>query len=261
MKDKAAREAAGEARRGRVEKALQGIWRVTRLENKFGVAPANEIEPMRCEIVGTTMFARDDPAEKEKQKTQIAIDPTKSPKQITMTLLDGPPGEVGKKMEGIYELKDNKLRICCAAAGEERPSEFKLDKASEGGLIELERIPDTIRDLKDLAGEWRAVSMERDGILAEGRTPLMDIYRDVMWFTDRDKTEKMVIELESAKGLIALTPITGPEAVRGKPMLGRFTWKDHKLTLILGQPGGERPAETNGGKDAIVIVMERTAKK
>jgi RNA polymerase sigma factor (sigma-70 family) len=242
-------------------KKLQGMWRVTRLENKGGVAPAKEIEPMRWKIVGTTITAQDDPAEQEKQQMQIAVDPMKSPKQITLTVLSG-PGQVGKKTPGIYELKDNKLLICLVSPDKERPTEFKLDKTDDGGLIELERIPDTIRDLKDLAGEWQAVSMERDGILAEGRTPLLDIYRDVMWFTDRDKTEKMVIELESAKGLIALTPITGPEAVRGKPMLGRFTWKDNKLTLILGQPGGERPAEANSGKDAaIVIVMERTAKK
>ncbi len=58
-----------------------------------------------------------------------------------------------------------------------------------------------------------------------------------------------------------MTPLTGPATVRGKPMLGRFAWKDAKLTLAFGTPGGERPADLKGGKDIGVIVLERVIKK
>ncbi len=58
-----------------------------------------------------------------------------------------------------------------------------------------------------------------------------------------------------------MTPITGPAAVRGKPMLGRFTFKDDKLTIYSGAPGAERPAEAKGGKGVSVIAMERAKKK
>jgi uncharacterized protein (TIGR03067 family) len=230
---------------------------VTRLETKDGIAPAKEIEPMRWEIVGMAIFAQDDPADKDKQKMLFTIDPTKSPKQITMTL----PKADGKKMEGIYELKDSKLRVCVGSPGKERPTEFKLDRAGEGGLIDLERIPDETTELKDLTGQWQSVSFERDGELAKGRTILMDIYRDMAWLTDGDHIDKFIVHLEAAKGFIALTPITGSDAVRGKPMLGLFSWKNDELTLILGQPGGDRATEVNRGKDAIVFVMERSTKK
>ena len=76
-----------------------------------------------------------------------------------------------------------------------------------------------------------------------------------------DETEKMVLDLDAAKGFLDLTPISGPAAVRGKPMRGRFTWKDDKLTLAFGEPGGERPAEANSGKGVTVMVLERGAKK
>ncbi len=106
-----------------------------------------------------------------------------------------------------------------------------MEKGVDGGLIELERIPTAIRDLKDLAGEWTVTA---DGPEDSGT---VDIYRDVMWMTHGDKTEKAIITLDAAKGFIALTPITGPAAVRGKPIFGRFTWKDDKLTIFAGQPG------------------------
>jgi RNA polymerase sigma factor (sigma-70 family) len=244
-------------------KKLQGMWRVTRLENERGVAPADVIEPMRWEIVGTTITAQNNPAEKQKQQMQIAVDPTKSPKQITLTYLSG-PGQVGNKAPGIYELKDNKLRICLVDSGKSRPTEFKVDKTDDSGLIELERIiPDTIRDLKDLTGEWRVLSVERDGVRAKGAERVTyDFHRDVAWMIDGDNVVKMVVVLDAPKGLIDLTAIVNiePEKAKERVLLGRFTWKDDKLTLILGAPGAERPAEANSGKDANVIVMERAAK-
>jgi RNA polymerase sigma factor (sigma-70 family) len=270
-------------------KKLQGMWRVTRLESKRGLAPAEEIEPMRWEIVGTTVFAQDNPADKEKQESQIFIDPTKSPKQITLTLLNGPQGEVGKELAGIYELKNDKLRICLVFPGKERPTEFKLNNADDGGIIELERIPAAdpknkqqpkarvlpIRDgaliepvrnsavitgLKDLAGEWRVLSAERDGVPAKGKPGLVDIHRDVAWFIEGENALKVIIDLDADKGLIGLDRIAESGTVEGKPVLGRFKWKDNKLTLILGEPGANRPDEANTGKNSTVMVMERVAK-
>ncbi len=241
-------------------KKLQGVWRVTRLFGEAGEAPPEVIAPMRWEIVGDTVFGQDTPEEKREQKVQLAVDPTKTPKRITMTALAGPKDEIGKTMDGIYELKDNKLRMCFVEGGKARPTEFKVDKKGDGGIIDLERISETIKSLKDLAGEWRMLSLVQNG---KDMKPAgtMEIYRDVVWADDGDKTEKLALELDAARGFLDLTPMTGPAAVRGKPIRGRFTWKDDKLTLTFGEPGVERPAEANNGKGVTVMVLERGAKK
>ncbi len=191
---------------------------------------------------------------------KFTFDATKSPKRITMPGKTAPDAKADRTIAGIYELKGDTLRVCFAEEGKALPTEFKVGKGEDGGLIELERIPEGLRDLKDLAGEWKVLSVERDGKPAKGAEMAgpVEIYRDVAWMTDGDRTEKMIVGLDAAKGFLDLTPITGPEAVRGKPMLGRFTWKDGKLTIHSGAPGAERPAEAKG---VSVIVMERAMKK
>ena len=51
------------------------------------------------------------------------IDPTKTPKTLNQTYTKG-GGGVGTTSLAIYELKDDTLKICAAAPGEPRPTEF-----------------------------------------------------------------------------------------------------------------------------------------
>ena len=237
-------------------KKLQGVWRVTKIETERGLTPAEVIESMRWEFTGSEVTAFDGPS----RKLQVALDVTKSPKRMTMTRpararteLDGPGSE--PTVASIYELKGDTLRVYLAGPSKPLPTEFKAEKNSNGAVIELERIPDGIRDLKDLAGEWKVTADEPDD------SGTVDIYRDVMWMTHGDKTEKAIIALDVEKGFLDITAITGPIAVRSKPMLGRFTWKDDKLTMYTGGLGAERPAEAKAGKGVTVAVMERVKKK
>ena len=233
-------------------KKFQGRWRVTKIENNRGVAPAKEIETMRWEFTGNTIIGQDRPDQLAQDKMQFTFDATKSPKQITITGKAAPDAKADRTIGAIYEIEGDTLRICM---GDTRPTEFKVEKGVDGGLIELERIPDGIRELKDLAGEWTVAADGPDD------TGTVDIYRDVMWMTHGDKTEKAIITLDAEKGFLDITAITGPIAVRGKPMLGRFTWKDNKLSIYTGGLGAERPAEAKAGKGVTVAVMERIKKK
>ncbi len=233
-------------------KKLQGTWRPTKIETNSGVAPAKEIEPMRWEIVGSTVTVIDGPDEKQQNKLRIAIDATKSPKRITITPLTGLKQELDRKIEGIYEVKGDKLRICFGEEGKELQTlQFKAEKGADMGLIELERIPDAIRSLKDLAGEWQFL---QDGKPQD--TGTMEIYRDMSWTTDGDKIVRVLIALDAEKGFFDFLSTTG-----GKPQLGRFIWKDDKMTMYFGDPGAERPAEAKVGKGVTVAVMERMRKK
>lgn len=52
------------------------------------------------------------------------IDPTKAPKTLDQTFTLG-GGGVGKTSLWIYELKGDTLKVCAAAPGDPRPTEFK----------------------------------------------------------------------------------------------------------------------------------------
>ncbi len=249
-------------------KKLQGLWRVTRLFGDAGEAPPEVIAPMRWEIVGNSIFGQDTPDEKRKEQLQFTLDLKSDPKGIDLTGVTGPKEVIGKKVKGIYELKGNTLRVCL---GNERPTEFKVDKKGDGGLIELERIPETIKSLKDLAGEWRVASVVKDGKdVPNAARMTVEFHRDVMWQNDGDQEERFLVDLDGGKGLIERyriitpSPLDSPGRVPyrvSESMRGRCTWKDDKLTLTFGEPGVERPAEANDGKGVTVMVLERGAKK
>ena len=211
---------------------------------------------MQWEIEGTTMshFIGTELG----QQSRIAIDSTKSPKQLTLTVLKGPKEEIGLKSECIFEWNGDKLRICIATGGQPAPTEFAVKKQTVYGLLDLERIPEGIRELKDLAGEWKYSAVQEGKELSTGT---IDIYRDVIWITLGDKVEKAIVSLDADIGFFDITPITGPIALQSKPLLGRFTWKDGELTVYSGLPGAERPAEAKTGKGVTVAVMVRAVKK
>jgi len=244
-------------------KKLQGLWRVTKIDTERGSAPAKELEGMRWRIVGDLLVAQDSPDQKQQGRTRLTIDPAKSPKWITTTLEGVPKGDTLKRMDGIYELKGDTLRICTVASGQVRPTEFKVGKAVECGLIELERVPDAIKSLTDLAGEWRVLSVTNDGkqLRAEKPFTAAEVHRDVLWLDSETQSEKFVVRLDAGNGFIDLMPTSGLVGVRGTSLPGRFTWKDNRLTIAIAEPGQSRPAEATSGKGVIVFVLERKIKK
>jgi hypothetical protein len=53
----------------------------------------------------------------------VGLDPSKNPKTINAMVLQGK--HKGEVMLGIYELKDNRLRLCFDTEGQKRPTDFK----------------------------------------------------------------------------------------------------------------------------------------
>jgi uncharacterized protein (TIGR03067 family) len=66
------------------------------------------------------------------------IDPTAAPKSIDITFTDG-PGK-GNTQKGIYELKGATQKICWAAPGKARPTEFEAKPKSGRILQVLEKV-------------------------------------------------------------------------------------------------------------------------
>jgi uncharacterized protein (TIGR03067 family) len=57
------------------------------------------------------------------------LDPSKSPKTIDVTMVEGP--SKGKVMLGIYELDADTLKVCFDPEGKTRPTEFKSPPGSK----------------------------------------------------------------------------------------------------------------------------------
>ena len=68
----------------------------------------------------------------------IKLDPSKKPKSIDATRTEGP--DKGKAMLGIYELADDRQRVCFASPGKERPTEFSSKPGSGHVLTVWQRV-------------------------------------------------------------------------------------------------------------------------
>ncbi len=73
----------------------------------------------------------------EERKGTIKIDPTKKPKTIDFTPSDGDNKD--KIHPGIYELKDDTLKVCFSQPDNERPTAFSTKADSEEMLYVFKR--------------------------------------------------------------------------------------------------------------------------
>ena len=62
----------------------------------------------------------------------VKLDPTKKPKAIDVTFIEGE--RKGQRVLGIYEIEGDAFRVCVAPPGDERPSEFSA-KAGSGRIL------------------------------------------------------------------------------------------------------------------------------
>ena len=76
-------------------------------------------------------------AEKKTESMTISLDPKANPPAMDIKVSEG-----GKDLtiKAIYKLEKDKLSICFALDGKERPKEFKSEKDSKQGLFVLERV-------------------------------------------------------------------------------------------------------------------------
>ena len=73
----------------------------------------------------------------EYAKIKFKLDSAAKPKTMDITIAAG--SQADATMEGIYELKDDELRICVKVFGKDRPKEFAAPEGSSIVLLMLKR--------------------------------------------------------------------------------------------------------------------------
>jgi uncharacterized protein (TIGR03067 family) len=115
-------------------KELQGKWRAVEMQTGGNPAPKEVLEKARLEIKDDEMTWHSGGT--SVRKSRIRLDPSKSPKEIDITFLDG-PGK-GSTFPGIYALEKGQLRLCYSHT-KDRPKDFKTERGQLRELVILER--------------------------------------------------------------------------------------------------------------------------
>jgi uncharacterized protein (TIGR03067 family) len=117
-------------------KTLAGTWQAVSYELDGKKAPADDLKDVQLVV-----DAEGKATAKRAGQTFIAgttkIDPTKEPKTIDVSYLEG---DIKRQTAlGIYEVKGDTLRICRAAPAKDRPTEFSSKPGSGHTLMVYKR--------------------------------------------------------------------------------------------------------------------------
>jgi uncharacterized protein (TIGR03067 family) len=116
-------------------KELQGKWRAVEMQTAGISAPMEVLEKARLEIKGNEwIWLSGGPVN---GKARIKVDPSKSPKEIDLTILEGE--SKGSTIPGIYALEKGQLRICYSHT-KDRPKDFRTKRGELRELLALERV-------------------------------------------------------------------------------------------------------------------------
>ena len=113
--------------------SLDGDWAVVAIQGDGITATPTELKGQRWSVKGSEIigFGPDGSS----GKMSFTLDRTKTPHEINITAVDG--NRKGETDAGIYSLREQRLRICLAEIGNERPGEFQI--GPESWIMELER--------------------------------------------------------------------------------------------------------------------------
>jgi uncharacterized protein (TIGR03067 family) len=114
---------------------MQGDWAAVSYTQDGQQLPEDDAQAFFRTIQGNeyTVFRFD----KAIGKGTFTIDPTRNPK--TIDAIPMTRGAKGKPILGIYEIAQNRYRLCFAAPGKDRPTEFTSQPGSGRTLTVWER--------------------------------------------------------------------------------------------------------------------------
>lgn len=133
----AADDKPADAAKKELEK-LQGTWTTSALTYNGKDYFADGKTGFRFVFKGDVATVEgNDQVKKEYAKLRFKLTPETKPRQLDLTVTDGVQKDAA--IEGIYELKDDELKICVKVFGNDRPTEFESPAGSSIALLVLKR--------------------------------------------------------------------------------------------------------------------------
>lgn len=106
---------------------FQGTWAVVSITRNGQAVPEEQAQKLSLVIKGNERLVKE--GDDVKSKATFTVDATKKPKQMDVTVTDGPLA--GKTYPGIYELKDDTFTLCLTLEGDTRPDDLTSKEGSE----------------------------------------------------------------------------------------------------------------------------------
>jgi uncharacterized protein (TIGR03067 family) len=111
---------------------FQGNWSLISAERDGKKTPEEEAKKIKLTIQGNQFVLRKDGV--VVSEGTMTLDASKKPRTIDETITTGP--NKGKVFLAIYEIDDEKHKVCFAAAGKDRPTAFS---SRNGQLLQVWR--------------------------------------------------------------------------------------------------------------------------
>jgi uncharacterized protein (TIGR03067 family) len=102
-------------------KKLAGAWAVLSSEHGGKKTPMKELAPLSVTVAGPKMTTREKDDVKEEAEI-VRLDPEAKPAALDLKITSG--DDKGKVVKAIYKRADDKLTVCVAEPGKDRPKEF-----------------------------------------------------------------------------------------------------------------------------------------
>ena len=119
------------------EPGLEGDWTTKSFLRGGAELPKEKQFPDRLMTIKGDTFS-EKRAGKVAVRGTLKIDPTKNPKWMDATFLEGGPG-LNETVLGIYRLEGDKLTVSCGKVGDPRPTAFESKTGTSLRLIEYKR--------------------------------------------------------------------------------------------------------------------------
>ena len=246
---------------------FQGTWQLISAEKEGKQAPEERVNSIRVTIKDNTHTVRIG-EEVVAHDVSFVIDPSKSPKETTDTINEGP--DKGKEILGIYRLEEDTLISCVAPVGKPRPTKFAAKAGSGSTLRIFRRVkpgkavdPSAIKDeLRKFEGTWSFESMEAEGqkVPVDGLKGFkMTIKNDRFTMIGPDAAYKGVYDVNptARPKTIDVTFTEGPEA--GTTMHGIYELDGDTYKVCMAPAGKPRPKDfvSARGSGHVLEILKR----